>query len=499
MTELQSLISPLTVLYRQGAAPVQVQHCVSDSRQVTPGDLFVALPGYHADGHDYAAEAVNRGAVALITERLLSLPAGAAQYVVANSWQALALIARQLYGCPDLGLQLVGVTGTNGKTTVTYLVEQLLREAGVTVGLIGTVENRLGEEVWPAAYTTPDARELFRLLAEFRQRGAQAVVMEVSSHALEQWRIAGLTFDVGILTNITPEHLDYHGSMRAYTGAKARLWQQSRHWLVNGMDERARQFADWPHSCACGREPGPWWVGIKQAKLTPAGLAATFSTPGGDLEVTSPLVGAYNLENICCAVAAGVLLGVPLATIAAGLKDAWGAPGRLQAVSNSCGARILVDFAHTADALTRVLQSLHQLQPQRLLVVFGCGGDRDTGKRPLMGQAAAAYADVVIVTSDNPRSEDPQRIIADILPGIKRQGSCNPLTLEQVRSPEATGYVSLADRRQALQLAVEILQPGDLLLVAGKGHETYQEIQGYRYPFVDSEVLQQALAAWSKG
>jgi UDP-N-acetylmuramoyl-L-alanyl-D-glutamate--2,6-diaminopimelate ligase len=473
----------------------EIAAVTADSRAAGPGVLFVAVPGTRADGHDFAAEAARRGAAAVIAER--SVSTGPAPLLLApSSRRALALAAANLAGRPGDRLRLAGVTGTNGKTTVTYLVEACLREAGLPAGVLGTVTHR-----WPgveraASHTTPDATVIQGVLAEMWAAGARAAVMEVSSHALDQERVAGLRFAAAAFTNLTRDHLDYHGDMERYFAAKRRLFAE--HLAPGGT---AVVNARDPFGARLAAELGPgrrvWRYGVRaedelrarDATFGLGGISAALTTPAGPLALRSPLVGAHNLENLLCAAGLALALGVDLAAVGRALAASPGAPGRLERVDGR-GIAVFVDYAHTDDALARALEALRAAGPRRLVCVFGCGGDRDRGKRPLMGRAAAA-ADLAVVTSDNPRTEEPGAIIAEILPGLEDAGRAR-LPPAAARDG-ASGYAVEPDRRAAIALAVACARAGDAVLVAGKGHEDYQIVGAERRPFSDREEARRAL------
>jgi UDP-N-acetylmuramoyl-L-alanyl-D-glutamate--2,6-diaminopimelate ligase len=469
-----------------------------DSREVVPGTLFFALPGARVDGHAFAAEAVARGAVAVVAERPVQV-SPAVTLLVPSSRRAMALAAANLLSRPADALRLAGVTGTNGKTTVAYLVEACLEAGGIPTGVIGTVTHRFPGTVRPATHTTPESTELQALLAEMRAAGARAAVLEVSSHALAQERVAGCRFAVAGFTNLTRDHLDYHGDMEGYFAAKRRLFVE--HLAPDGV---AVVNARDPYGARLADQLGPgrtvWRYGTRaEDALRPEGLrsdlggiGATLQTPRGPLPLRSPLVGAHNVENLLCAAGMALALGVEPAAVARGLAGSAGAPGRLERIAGP-GFEVFVDYAHTDDALARALEALRALGPRRIITVFGCGGDRDRGKRPLMGEAAGRGSELSIVTSDNPRSESPGAIIAEIIPGLERSGR-QPLGTPAAIAGEA-GYAVEPDRRAAIELAVTCARPGDVVLLAGKGHEDYQLVAGERRHFDDREEARRALGA----
>jgi len=478
----------------------EVSAVTADSRAAGPGVAFFALRGTRADGHAFAAEAARAGAAAVFAERPVAC-APAPLVIVPDTHRALALAAAALHGRPGEALQLAGVTGTNGKTTVTWLVEACLRAAGVPCGLVGTVAYR-----WPggertAPHTTPDAVALQALLAEMVRAGARAAVLEVSSHALDQERVAGLPFAAAAFTNLTRDHLDYHGDEERYFLAKRRLFVEGLRpggtAVVNAGDRFGARLAA---ELSAGGRCAVWRFGDGpadelQAREVRAGLSGTealLATPAGTLALRSPLVGAHNLENLLAAAGLALALGLPPGAVSRGLSGCAGAPGRLERVGTGPIA-VFVDYAHTDDALARVLEALRRLAPRRLVAVFGCGGDRDRGKRPLMGRAVAGAADLAVVTSDNPRTEEPLAIIGEILPGLE-QGGLSRLGAEDARAG-ARGFAVVPDRREAIGLALSAARPGDAVLIAGKGHESYQIVGEERRPFDDREEARRALDA----
>jgi UDP-N-acetylmuramoyl-L-alanyl-D-glutamate--2,6-diaminopimelate ligase len=478
-----------------GADP-EIRAVTGDSRQVAPGTLFFALPGATQDGHAFAAEAARRGAAAVVAERPVDC-APALLLLAPSSRRAMALAAAALHGHPGRDLTLAAVTGTNGKTTVSYLTEACVAAAGVPAGVIGTITHRWPGVERPASHTTPESTVVQALLAEMRDGGARLVVMEVSSHALAQERVAGLRFQAAGFTNLTRDHLDYHGDMEGYFAAKRRLFQEhlapDGTAVVNARDPWGARLADqlgpgrqvWRYG---GREGDALHAeGLAQSL---AGIRGLVRTPRGPLELRSPLVGAHNVENLLCAAGLALALGVPLEAVARGLAASPGAPGRLERIDGP-GFPVFVDYAHTDDALARVLSALRALGPRRLVAAFGCGGDRDRGKRPLMGEAAGRGADLTVVTSDNPRTEAPEAIIAEILPGLERAGR-RRLTAAEARAGQP-GYLVEPDRRAAIALAISCAREGDAVLLAGKGHEDYQLVGTERRHLDDREEARRAL------
>jgi UDP-N-acetylmuramoyl-L-alanyl-D-glutamate--2,6-diaminopimelate ligase len=478
-----------------GADP-EITRVTGDSREVVPGAAFFALPGAERDGHAFVPDAVARGAVAIVAERAVPC-APAALLLAPSTRRAMALAAAAFHGRPADALALAGVTGTNGKTTVAWLVEACARAAGVPAGMLGTVRHRWPGAERPAGHTTPESTTIQALLAEMRAAGARAAVLEVSSHALAQDRVAGMRFRAAGFTNLTRDHLDYHGDLERYFAAKRRLFLEHLApdgvAVVNVRDPWGARLADqlgpgrrvWRYGDRAGDD-----LRAEDVASGLAGLSATFHTPAGSFAVRSPLVGAHNLENLLCAAGLALALELPRDAVARALAECPGAPGRLERVA-ARGVSVFVDYAHTDDALARALEALRALSPRRLLCVFGCGGDRDRGKRPLMGEAAARGADAVVVTSDNPRTEDPAAVVAEIVPGLERAGLArlSPAALAE----GARGFAVEPDRRAAIALAVAAAREGDAVLVAGKGHEDYQIVGREKLPFSDRAEARRAL------
>jgi UDP-N-acetylmuramoyl-L-alanyl-D-glutamate--2,6-diaminopimelate ligase len=493
--KLAHLLTRLPITKQFGPTELTVTALCNDSRQARPGTAFFALRGSAQDGHDYIQQAIQQGAKIIFMEKLLPLPDDCCGIVVADCRKALSLAAAEFYRHPEAVLCMVGVTGTNGKTTTTYLLEAILRAAGQAPAVLGTVSYRFNELVQEASHTTPDAIELFAALDTFRQHGATAAVMEVSSHALHQYRVEGIRFDTAIFTNLTPEHLDYHADMEEYFAAKRLLFAErlkpgARAALCIDDPYGERLATEFPQAVTCGLSPQAA-VHPQEINLSVAGIHGTFAVPQGLLRIDSRLVGPFNLQNLLCAVAAAIALELPATTIEAGIAAAHAVPGRLERVDNDRGALILVDYAHTGDALDKALAAVATLNPRRIITVFGCGGDRDRRKRPVMGEIAARHSQLAIVTSDNPRTEDPHAIIAEIEKGVQQ---IHPRRLNEGEARQGqSGYLVVPDRRQAIGLAVSLLAAGDLLLVAGKGHEDYQIIGKEKFHFDDREELRAAL------
>ncbi|HEY8582117.1 MAG TPA: UDP-N-acetylmuramoyl-L-alanyl-D-glutamate--2,6-diaminopimelate ligase, partial [Capillimicrobium sp.] len=455
------------------AAPdVEITGLALDNRLVQPGWLFFCVPGFTRDGHDFAADAVARGAAALVVERPLGL--GVPEVVVDDARAAMAQIAARLHGDPTSKLDVVGITGTNGKTTTAFLVRELLQAGGVPTALLGTVKSVIGGEEAVLARTTPEAIELQAAFARMVEAGDRACAMEASSHALELHRVDAIHWAVALFTNLTQDHLDFHPSMEDYFLAKRKLFEAApRVGIVNVDDPYGRRLADEFDVVTVGVERE---ADLRATDLRSTLTGSTFRLDG--VELHTPLPGPFNVLNVLGAVAVARALGVGDATIAEALPRAGRVPGRFEPVDEGQGFAVLVDYAHTADALENVLRAARELTDGRVIVAFGAGGDRDRAKRPLMGAAAARWADAVIVTSDNPRSEDPEAIIAEVRAGIDGDARC------------------VVDRRAAIREAVGLARDGDVVVIAGKGHEQGQEFaDGEKLPFDDVTEAREALRA----
>ncbi len=480
----------------KGDANVAIERLAADSRDVRPGDLFVALPGTRTDGGRFVAEACRRGAVAVVGTRATKLPKGLALVATTEPARFLARAAARFYGDPAAHLTMVGVTGTNGKTTVTYLLEAIWQAAGARPGVLGTISYRFDGVAEPAPLTTPPALEIVARLAAMRAGGATHVAMEVSSHALVQDRTDGIAWDAAIFTNLGRDHMDFHSDQDEYLRAKARLFAppdaSPKARRVPGLNAADANVAGLRGSIAspivtfgAGGD-----VRAEAVDMTLAGIRATLVAGSERVAIATRLVGAGHLENVLAATATAHALGTPLATIAGALEAFPGVPGRLEPVVAGQDFTVLVDYAHTPDALAGVLGTLRALVPNRLICVFGCGGDRDRGKRPLMAEAVGRHADLAILTSDNPRTEDPMRILADAEVGLENVGV--PL-LPNLASPKR-GYLVQSDRTQAIASALMTARAGDCVVIAGKGHEDYQIIGTEKRPFDDRAVARRVLA-----
>ncbi len=463
-----------------GAAPIEITSLAYDSRAVTAGTLFFCVPGSHSDGHEHAAEALARGAVALVVERPLGL--GVPELAVPSARAAMAPIAVRFHGDPSASLRVVGVTGTNGKTTSVFLIAGLLAAGGEQCGLLGTVKSVIGGREGPVIHTTPEAIDLQASFRSMLDGGDRACAMEVSSHALAQGRVDGTHFAAALFTNLTQDHLDYHETMEEYFAAKRRLFELSPAVrVVNVDDPYGRRLLDrHPDAVTFALEQAADY-GARELRFGVAGASFVARTPEGELELRTRLPGRFNVANALGALATARALGVPLQAIADALPAIAPAPGRFQALDEGQPFTVLVDYAHTPDSLANVLSAARSLTEHRLISVFGCGGDRDRGKRPQMGRISAGLADLTIVTSDNPRSEDPGAIVAEIFAGV----------------PDGAAAVeAIVDRRAAIAAAVSLARAGDVVVIAGKGHEQGQEFAGGRkLPFDDAQVARAELRA----
>lgn len=481
---ITKLVQPIRV---RGTTSRDIEGIAYDSRQVRPGYIFVALPGQRCDGRAFIADAVQRGAVAIVMEGECSVPQGAVCICVADARQTLAEISCAFYGNPSQRLRIIGITGTNGKTTTSYFCRDMLAAAGYPTGLIGTISYEIGQRRIPAARTTPEAPDIQAMLDQILRVGGRAAVMEVSSHGLDQKRVWGIDFDVGVFTNLSQDHLDYHGTMERYFAAKAQLFRSlgqmnKKAWAVINMDDPwGLQLADTggleAERVLYGMHPHAH-VRAEEVELTAEGSIFRLVTPWGSARVRLALPGAFNVSNALAAAAACGVLDVPIDTMVAALENMKCVPGRLERVPIKKPFRVFVDYAHTPDALENVLQTLRPITAGRLIVVFGCGGNRDRGKRPLMGAVAARLSDYVILTSDNPRREDPQTILDDIEQGM----------------PSGLAFEKIVNREEAILRALQCAGEGDVVLIAGKGHETYQEFADTVVPFDDREVVKRLIS-----
>ena len=494
---LDELIAPLEkqggVTQQRGDGHVFIASLTDDSRQVMPGTLFVAVKGERVDGHAYVHQAVAAGAAALIMQDVLIVKDHTIPIIgVRDSRRALGVLAARLLNDPSKHLRMIGVTGTNGKTTTTYLCKAVLESAKRHVGLIGTVSYEIGSERIAASHTTPGAVELQQLLARMVQAGMDSVAMEVSSHALAMDRTSGCEYDTAVFTNLTQDHLDYHRTMEEYFQAKLRLFTEltmagsksgSKRAIVNADDpwaSRIKQACHVPVWTYSVREPSD--IRAYDVHLSVNGTMFRVVTPSGDCQVESLLVGEHNVSNVLAAIGVGLNEGLSLEAVRHGIGAVRNVPGRFERVEAGQDFTIVVDYAHTEDALIRLLTAAHALKRGRIITVFGCGGDRDRGKRAKMGRAATERSDVVILTSDNPRTEDPMVILQEVEAGVRD-------ALEARR----VCYEMIPDRRTAIETAIREAKRGDMVLIAGKGHEDYQIVGKQKFRFDDREVAREAV------
>ncbi|MET0283406.1 MAG: UDP-N-acetylmuramoyl-L-alanyl-D-glutamate--2,6-diaminopimelate ligase [Polyangiales bacterium] len=490
---LMSLPGALRLVGSARAEDVLVKGLASDSRRVMPGDAFAALSGRSVDGTKFVAQAIQRGAVAVLAER--ELEASVPVLVIDNLRQRLGTFAQCVYGDPTRTMPTIGVTGTNGKTTVTHLLESILLAAGKAPALMGTVTMRgpRGEEV--AELTTQESDRIARFASESRAAGATHLVLEVSSVALTERRVAGMHFAVAAFTNLSHDHLDYHGTFEAYGEEKARLFTEYRpEASVIVVDaEFGAKLAQRASGrvIRCSTTGADAELRVRNFSSTRTGLSAELDTPAGTYTLRSPLFGAHNLENLLVAIGCAIAVGIDVTTILQALATATGAPGRMERVADPRGVLVLVDYAHSPDAIERALAALRPLTDGRLMIVFGCGGDRDRQKRAPMAEAAVAGADLAILTADNPRTEDVHQILSDMEPGAARHA---PKLDGAAMATAARGYAVVPDRAQAIAAALKAAQAGDTVLLAGKGHETYQLVGNTRYAFDDRIQAARALS-----
>jgi UDP-N-acetylmuramoyl-L-alanyl-D-glutamate--2,6-diaminopimelate ligase len=488
---LKQLLQHLPAATVEGPVDREIAGITYDSRRITPGMVFVAIPGQNTDGHEYISTAIERGAAAVICERNGMRFARATRIKVADVREALARAAISYYENPGSKLKVIGVTGTNGKTTVSFMVKSILEAAGIKTGLMGTVQYEIGDRVIPAHRTTPESLEVQQMMSQMLRADCQACVMEVSSHALDQKRVLGIEFDVAVFTNLTRDHLDYHDTMENYFAAKQKLFTtlgqgaKKGAAVINIDDTFGARLAE--------QTKADLTYGFQKA----AGLRATKIELGKDgsrfvVETSErkfacrlPLIGRHNIYNALAAVGAGLVSGIPVVKLQAALNSMPPVPGRLEIISLGQPFGVYVDYAHTDDALSNVLGTLREITRGRVLVAFGCGGSRDTGKRPKMGKAAAELADFTIITSDNPRKESPEKIAAQIEEGY--------------RSVRTDGYSVELDRRRAIQQVIGKAVADDTVLIAGKGHETYQEFEDTVVPFDDRVHARETLETLGLG
>lgn len=489
---LKHLMDVIKIVDFQGDPDLEITDVSYDSRAIGPGTLFVALKGHAQDGHHFIGDAISKGALAVVSEsspRPCAFPNKnrVAMIQVPDSREALSRLAVRFFDSPFKQMNLIGITGTNGKTTTSYLLESILVAAGRKPGVIGTINYRFSGHIREAPVTTPESLDLMQILREMADSAVSDVVMEVSSHSLDQGRVRGCPFRVAILTNISRDHLDYHGSMEAYFEAKALLFKSLTQQgagdpakaVINADDPRGKELIKLTDAqvmtYGMGKECD---VRAEEVNVSRAGLTAKLITPKGEAKIGSALIGEFDIHNIMAAAAGALSMGIDLKSICSGLRLPKGVPGRLEQVKNKRALALVVDYAHTPDALLKALGAVRLLTEGRVLTVFGCGGDRDKGKRRAMGRVAGLQSDMVFITSDNPRTEDPGAIAAQIEEGVIESG--------------LKDYILDLDRENAIQRAVKMAHNGDLVLIAGKGHETYQIIGKEKKAFDDRVVAARA-------
>jgi UDP-N-acetylmuramoyl-L-alanyl-D-glutamate--2,6-diaminopimelate ligase len=497
--QLSQILNSIRPYDLEGSPDPDIVGLTYDSRQVKPGVLFVALRGYSQDGHAFIRNAVQNGAAAVVGESFEGengTHPNVTKIQVPDSRRALSRLAANFYGRPFEGMNLTGITGTNGKTTTSYLIESILYAAGLQPGVIGTINYRSPDQTWDASVTTPESLELMQTLRKMADAGVSDVVMEVSSHALEQGRVEDCPFRVAVFTNISRDHLDYHHSMEEYFRAKSLLFQKLRNKakaVINWDDPKGKDLANLTDSpivtYGLGKDCD---VRAAEVRSTRDGLTAKLTTPAGEIGIKSSLIGDFNIYNILAASAAALCMDIEPGMIESGISQIKGVPGRLELVENRRSLTIVVDYAHTPDALTKALEAIESLAGgERLITVFGCGGDRDKGKRREMGYAAGKLSDLVVVTSDNPRTEDPEAIITQIEKGVIASGMKKLDALPSHRAA-GSGYILDPDRGRAIRKAIEAANKRDIILIAGKGHEDYQIIGKDKRHFDDREVAAEA-------
>ncbi len=511
--ELTRLIEGVEIRKMKGEIQREVMGIAYHSRQVRPDYLFAAIRGLKEDGHRFIEDALQRGARAVLLEEEREIPNGTA-ILVSNSRRALARIASNFYGNPSSRLKLIGVTGTNGKTTITYLLESIFKKAGHPAGVIGTVNYRYGQTAVSAPNTTPESLDLQRILAEMVDEGITHVITEVSSHGLDLDRVEACQFDGAVFTNLTQDHLDYHPSMAHYFESKKKLFSEhlvtspkTRRFAVTNQDDpRGQTIVEGIGLPVFRYGLGPSCdISADRMVSTFEGLSCRIRTPRGAVAVRSSLIGGFNLYNVMAAVGTGIAMDIPLEVLKEGIEALKGVPGRLERVENERELYVFVDYAHTPDALERTLLALTSVldeagrvrseEGEKVITVFGCGGDRDRTKRPRMGEVAAKLSDLVVLTSDNPRTEDPLAILDEVEKGVREAGLEKWARGEPEGWRRGKGYLKIADRREAIRTALRLSRPMDVILIAGKGHEDYQIIGKEKFPFDDRVEVKKALEA----
>jgi UDP-N-acetylmuramoyl-L-alanyl-D-glutamate--2,6-diaminopimelate ligase len=494
--QLQELASLLMLSHIEGNPETEITGIQTDSRKVIPGDLFICLPGHHYDGHDFAEKAIESGAVALVVQKETSVLVP--KLIVNDCRYAMAVIANHFYGYPSQSMKLIGITGTNGKTTITYLLDKILSDQGHRTGLMGTIQMKIGDASYEVKNTTQEALELQQALRKMKDLDTQFCMMEVSSHALQMGRVKGCFFRTAVFTNLSQDHLDYHKTMDQYREAKGLLFsrlgntfhpqEEAHQFAVLNADDSASEYFKQLTTAqiityGIDQEAD---VRASDIKITAKGTEFMLSSFCGEIKFHLQLIGKFSVYNALAAIAASLAEGVPLIAIKNSLEEVKGVDGRFEAVHEGQSFLTIVDYAHTPDGLENVLKTIREFAEGRVYCVFGCGGDRDRTKRPIMGSIAAKYSDVIMITSDNPRTEAPFPILQDIEHGVLNEG----FSEEQ--------YHLIEDRQLAIEKAIEMASLKDVVLIAGKGHETYQEINGVRTDFDDRIVAKKAIRRFIK-
>lgn len=489
--DLQELLRALPLARIEGERQVMVRGLAYHTAHVKPGFLFFCLEGTKRDGHDFIPQAIEAGAVAIVLEKDRDFR-GAVKVVVPSVRNALSIISQHFFDSPAARLRLIGVTGTNGKTTTTHLIEALLDGQGLKTGMLGTIKYLVDGEIFPALATTPEASDLQRILHLMVKRGVQYGVMEVSSHALELGRVSGCDFDIAVLTNITGDHLDFHKNFERYLAAKGKLFAQlGGSFFKNSRPRFAVLNRDDPHFDYFLRQSTvqvlsygidkPADINARDIKVSSSGISYLLQTPWGSESFSLKMAGKFSIYNALAATAVALLEKIPLPLIKEVLEKIPGVQGRFEKVDLGQAFTVIVDYAHTPDGLENILQSARDFVEGKIITIFGCGGERDRSKRPVMGSIAARYSDYSILTSDNPRGEDPWQIIKEVEVGLR-----------EVKGP-GTGYTVQPERYEAIKLGIELARPGDIVIIAGKGHENYQVFGDFTVPFNDREVAEEII------
>lgn len=477
--KLKELIEGIDYIKIDGELDKVIENMYYDSREVTLGSLFFCIRGLRVDGHDYAAQAVSNGARVLVLERDVDVEGDITKIFVKDSRLAMAYMSKTFYGNPAQGITLVGITGTNGKTTVTHLIKTILEKVGHKVGLIGTITNMVGDRKIPSKHTTPESLDLQGLLRDMADEEVDTIVMEVSSHSLSLGRVEGLIFDMGVFTNLSQDHLDFHANMEEYRDAKVKLFTQSKIAIINADDKDGRWIGERVttklYTYGICRDAD---IYARDLEISHSGVSFNLHTPKGNISINLGIPGIFSIYNALAAASVCYALGISLSFISQGLGEVKGVSGRFELLDTKTDYSVILDYAHTPDGLENILKTAKGFAEGRLITLFGCGGDRDHSKRPIMGQIAGKYSDLCIITSDNPRSEEPMKIIMDIIPGV-----------ENTDCP----YRIIENRREAIEYALSCAKKGDVVILAGKGHETYQILKDETIDFDDKEIVSEIL------